>query len=372
MSAPASTMRLGNTDRELVNGRTQEYPASTSVVVIIPVHNGGVEFRRCLASVANAHPKPSADVVVVDGGGDDSWRAAQEFGARIVRRSKAGGPGVARNVGARAARKDDILFFVDADVMIPHDAIGHVAEFFQHNPGVAAMIGSYDDKPTQQNFLSQYKNLLHHYTHQSAQEDASTFWGACGAIKAEIFHTMGGFDESYGRPSIEDIELGYRVKRQGYQLRLCKTLQVTHQKCWKVGSLLKAEIFDRALPWTELLHRDGRCINDLNLKYSARLSVLLTYGALLAGLGSLWSSRFLPIAAFCSIALLLLNAPVYRFFHSKRGAWFAVRAIPWHVFYYVYSGFAFMLGTISYWLGRPSRATFTPAIQRRSSNPSSL
>ena len=366
----STSSTMSYTARESINRRTQESRTvprgmTENVAVIIPVHNGGVEFRRCLESVANAEPKPSSVVVVADGNTDDSWSVAEEFGARIVRRPEAGGPAGARNVGARAVRKDDILFFVDADVTIQQDAIGHVADFFRHNPTVAAIIGSYDDKPTQPNFLSQYKNLLHHYTHQTAHEEASTFWGACGAIRSEVFHAVGGFDESYPRPSIEDIELGYRIKRRGHEIRLRKTLLVTHLKCWKIRSLLKTDFFCRALPWTKLIHRDGKCINDLNLKHSARMSVLLTYGALIAAIASLWSAKFLPIAAFCSIALLLLNAPLYRFFHRKRGPWFAHRAILWHVFYYLYSGFAFMIGTISYWLGRCSRVTFTPPTSAR-------
>jgi GT2 family glycosyltransferase len=355
-------MQLASPVGESSNGRAQidrtlPRDRTENVVIIIPVHNGGAAFRRCLESVARAEPKPSSVVVGAAGNADDSWRVAEEFGVRIIRRSEAGGPAVARNVGARAVRKDDILFFVDADVTIHQNAIGQVADFFKHNPTVAAMIGSYDDKPTQPNFLSQYKNLLHHYTHQTAQEEASTFWGACGAIRSEIFHAMGGFDESYPRPSIEDVELGYRIKQRGHQIRLNKTLLVTHLKCWRIHSLLKADFFQRALPWTKLIHRDRKCINDLNLKHSARMSVLLTYGALITTLASLWSSKFLPVAAFCAIALLLLNAPLYRFFQNKRGPWFALRGMLWHVFYYFYSGLAFMVGTISYWFGRRFKVT---------------
>ena len=76
---------------------------------------------------------------------------------------------------------------------------------------------------------------------------------------------LGGFDEGYRQPSIEDIELGYRLKQAGHRIRLCKALQVKHLKRWSVVSLLKSDFFDRALPWTELILRDRRVINDLNL-----------------------------------------------------------------------------------------------------------
>src|SRR5438445_4558456 len=151
-------MELASTVGELSNRRTQidrtlPRGRTENVAVIVPVHNGGVAFRRCLESVAGAEPKPSSVVVVADGDADDSWRVAEEFGVRIIRRSEAGGPAVARNVGARAVRKDDILFFVDADVTIHQDAIGQVADFFKRNPTVAAMIGSYDDKQKPANFV---------------------------------------------------------------------------------------------------------------------------------------------------------------------------------------------------------------------------
>ena len=100
--------------------------------------------------------------------------------------------------------------------------------------------------------------------------EASTFWGACGAICRDVFLSLGGFDESYRQPSIEDIELGYRLKQAGYRIKLCKTLQVKHLKHWGVVSLLKADFFYRALAWTQLILRNGKLINDLNLQLSSR------------------------------------------------------------------------------------------------------
>src|SRR4029079_757083 len=75
-----------------------------------------------------------------------------------------------------------------------------------------AVFGCYDDSPDASNFLSQYKNLVHRYYHVTANENASTFWAGCGAIERDLFLKLGGFDtDRYRDPSIEDIELGYRV-----------------------------------------------------------------------------------------------------------------------------------------------------------------
>jgi glycosyltransferase involved in cell wall biosynthesis len=314
-----------------------------TVSVIIPVYNGGENFRQCLSSLALAAPFPYEVIVVADGDTDGSWRLAQEFGAKVIRVSVAGGPAKARNLGAKAAQ-GDILFFVDADVAIRPDTISQVAIAFEQQPELAALIGSYDDAPGTSNFLSQYRNLFHHYTHQTSRQEASTFWGACGAIRRDIFMAIGGFDESYRLPCVEDIELGYRLKRAGYNIQLHKTIQVKHLKRWGVISLLRADIFYRAIPWTALLLRERQFANDLNLQVSNRISVVLVYALLGSLVAAWWWSGALIVACWLSLALFALNASVYQFFQEKRGIVFAAKTIPWHWLYYFYCGFAFALG----------------------------
>jgi glycosyltransferase involved in cell wall biosynthesis len=332
------------------------YTADPTVSVIIPVHNGGAYFRTCLSKLAQAVPKPIEIIVVADGDSDGSWRLAKEFGAKLIRIPESGGPARARNLGAQAA-KGDILFFVDADVAVCPEAIGYGVSVFKHNPYLAAAIGSYDDAPGDPGFLSQYRNLMHHYVHQTGNEEASTFWGACGLIRREIFLQMGGFNESYRRPSIEDIELGYRLKQAGYKIRLCKTLQVKHLKRWEPISLLRADFFYRALPWTELIWRDRKLNNDLNLQVSSRVSIVLTYAMLLSFLGTWWSLGCLVLASLLAIPLVVINAPLYRFFWRKHGMVFAIKTIPWHWLYYFYSGLGFAIGTARHLLSQKKSLT---------------
>ncbi len=318
-----------------------------TVSVIIPVHNGGESFRQCLSSLRELTISPSEVIVVSDADTDGSWLVAQKFGAKVIRMPVNGGPAKARNLGASVATSD-ILYFIDADVVISPSAIAQVKKAFENKSELAALIGSYDDEPGETNFLSQYKNLFHHYNHQIASEEAFTFWGACGAIRREVFLSLGGFDENYRRPSIEDIELGYRIRLAGYQIKLFKDLHVKHLKHWDFVSLLKAEIFYRALPWTELILRQRQLDNDLNLGVSSRLSVILVYGILTSLILAFWWSGFFAVAAVLSLIMLWLNFAVYHFFYAKRGLGFALRVIPWHWFYYFYGGLAFAVGTSNY------------------------
>ena len=341
------------------NGPSARSGTVPDVSVIVPVYNGGEAFRECLASLAALDPPPLEVLVLEDGPGGDSGAVVQETGFTVVPIAERGGPARARNIGAARAR-GDVLFFVDADVTVPPDAVGRVAAFFAANADVSAILGSYDDRPGATNFLSQYRNLLHHYVHQAGEEKASTFWGACGAVRRDAFADVGGLDETYRVPCVEDIELGYRLTGAGHEIRLVKDLQVKHWKVWTVRSMLMADVFYRALPWTQLLLQRRRIRNDLNLRTGSRISVLAAFalvGCLVAAWWWLWS---LAIAAVPAAVLTAANASLYAFFRRKRSLWFAVRAMPWHWAYFLYGGLAFGVGLIRYLAGY-RRATWTGA-----------
>jgi GT2 family glycosyltransferase len=322
--------------------------------VIVPVYNGGADFARCLESLLATSPAPDEIVVVDDGSTDGSDRLAQHAGVTLLRTGRRQGPAAARNLGAQVARSS-LLFFVDADVTVPVAVLDTIRLLFRDHPEMAAAFGSYDDAPAAPNLLSQYKNLLHHHVHQQASAEGFTFWGACGVIRRQVFQQVGGFDERYGQPSIEDIELGYRLRAAGYGIRICKALQVKHWKKWDATSLFRTDLFGRALPWTALILQAGTMPNDLNISRAARTRVALAT-ALPAVLGAAW---WWPpawvVAAFLCLALLVLDAPVLRFFQEKRGLWFAVRTIPWHWFSHLYSGVAFAVGLAQHHLSRPER-----------------
>jgi len=327
---------------------------SPHISVIVPVYNGGENFHQCLSSLLRTSPASDEILVVSDASTDGSDDYAESLGLKVLRLSKRSGPAYARNQGAQAAQ-GELLFFVDADVMVYPDTIGKVLAAFKGEPDLAALIGSYDDTPAAPYFLAQYKNLLHHYVHQTGLEEASTFWGACGAIRRDIFMATGGFDATqYPEPSIEDIELGYRLRAAGFRIRLYKDIQVKHLKRWTVYSLIHTDFFRRALPWSALIVRARQFNNDLNLQQSSRLSVVLSYlMPISAALALLWKP-FVTVTLFAVLAFLWLNAPIYQFFRKKRGIGFMVRAIGWHWLYYLYSGLAFALTLLQLFIRKPA------------------
>lgn len=330
-----------------------------SVSIIVPTDRADVNLRRCLTSISAACSPAVELLVVVDGGDACAQDVAHQFGARVVTTPVRSGPGVARNTAAQFAL-GDILFFVDSDVLVPGDAVAQVLQAFTDHPDVAAIFGSYDDAPDAPNFVSQYKNLLHHYVHQQGREDASTFWTGCGAIRAEDFRDLGGFDAVYHIPSMEDIELGYRLRSAGRRIRLVKSLQVKHLKHWTARSLVQADFLARALPWSRLILTSGVLINDLNVTVRSRVCAVLVYGLLLTLVLAVRWPVLLLLAALQAIALLALNADLYRFFLRKRGLLFTLAAIPWHWFYYFYGALAFGIAWMQYHLRPLLRRGTTP------------
>lgn len=134
------------------------------ISIIIPVHKRGEFFPRCLSSVVEAISPYDQIIVVANGATDHVSNLAESFGAQVIKLPNPVGPARARNAGVQAA-DNEILFFMDADVTIPGDMIHRIRCRFSGDHELAAVIGSYDDEPYEKNFLSQYKNLFHHYIH---------------------------------------------------------------------------------------------------------------------------------------------------------------------------------------------------------------
>lgn len=318
------------------------------VSVIVPVYNNATDLEECLGAF-KASSLPDSEILVVDDAStDDTPEVATRMGARVLRLAKNSGPAAARNYGARHAQ-GDILFFVDADVVIAPGTVNRVMTVFEENPDLAAVFGSYDARPRAGGLLSQYWNLRHHFVHQQGDPDASTFWAGCGAIRRSVFEEIGGFDEKRFRyPSIEDIELGYRLRQAGHRILLDKSLQGTHLKRWDLRSIIQTDITRRAIPWSRLLLESRKVPDDLNLKWAQRLSgALVILACLLVLLGGMFLFELVAVAAAALLGVVILNRELFVFFFRQRGLFFAATCIPLHFLYYLYS----VLSYIYVWTG---------------------
>lgn len=324
---------------------------SLAVSVVVPVFHGGKHFAGCIASIAAALRPQDELIVVANGEGDGAWRAALVHPqARILHNTHNGGPAGGRNFGAASAT-GDILLFIDADVSVQPDCIARVARVFSEEEDVAAVIGSYDEDPGEKNFLSQFKNLFHHYVHQHGAIDASTFWGGCGAVRRQIFVEIGGFNPA--RPTMEDIDFGYRLRAVSHRIRLVHELQVKHWKRWSPVKLLQSDLFDRATPWTELILdqivRQKRTVpSDLNLGLTYKISLTISFLLIAAVIGALFQPSLSILAIVYAGFFVVLHAPLLRFFARERGWRFSLQTIPWRFAYDICSGLGLAYGAVRF------------------------
>lgn len=322
------------------------------LTVVVPVHDGGEPFDRCLAALAASEFADFELVVADDGSTDGSGGRARAAGARVVEVADGPkGPARARNAGAAEAR-GAWIFFLDADCAIHGDALGRAAATLASDPSIAALFGSYDADPAAPGLVSRYRNLLHHHVHHSGRAEASTFWAGCGAVRRDAFEAVGGFDAGrYPQPSVEDIELGARLIRAGYRIRLDPGVQAKHLKAWSLAGMLRTDALARAAPWTELALETGGFPRDLNTGLRGRVGL----AAVFAAVGCLAASPWWPPAAIAALLLLalavLLELELFRTLRREGGLGLVLAAVPLHALHHLAAGTGLAVGLVRH-LGR--------------------
>ncbi len=208
-------------------GPTAPEPRRPALLVVIPVHNGGRDFERCLRRLRESRGADFELIVVDDGSTDDSAATGPTVrcvGCCAIRPPR--GPASARNDGAKAATAD-LVFFLDADVAVHPDTLATrlrpVSNPTRSSPPSSAPMTTIPPHPASSASFGTCSTISS-ISRASFVDDvrpAQTFWTGCGAIRRQAFLDFGGFDPRlYARPAIEDIEFGYRLTRRGLS-RLC-------------------------------------------------------------------------------------------------------------------------------------------------------
>ena len=325
--------------------------------MVVPAFNAAAYLTRCLDALAQS--SIAFEWIVVDDASTDpaSIAVMQRAGAGYLRLEQNGGPGVARNAGARKA-SGEVVVFIDSDVIVTRNTIEELARVFVEEPGVDACFGSYDETPDATSVVSTYRNLLHHYVHQTGPRNATTFWAGCGAIRREVFLALGGYDERFSRPSIEDIELGMRLCAAQHVIRLAPKIQVKHLKRWRLCEMIRVDVACRAIPWTHLVRERPGTGGDLNLARAQKLCVVFVFLALLAvplsiaagALGFGWCWLCAPLGLVAPI--LWINRGFYALLARLRGGLFMLAGVALHLLYYIYGGLAFLWAQATHEKGR--------------------
>ena len=290
-----------------------------SFSVVVPATNRPTSLEACLAGIRGAVAAQD-EIVLVDDGPSRS-------------------PARLRNQGAKRAQ-GDVLLFIDADVVLHEDAVERLRRAFEEDPDLVAAFGSYDDEPPL-GLASRFRNLLHHQMHQEGAGAAETFWAGLGAIRREEFFSVRGFNgRRYGRPMLEDVELGLRLTDEGLKIRLMPEVQGRHLKRWSVREMLWADFRNRGIPWTRLLLERRRVPSTLNLGWQHRFTALSVVLAPMLAVAALQ-----PLFLLAGLAVVAtLNRRFYGLLLRKGGVRLATAGMMLHAMHHLVAAAAVPFG----------------------------
>ena len=314
------------------------------IAVIIPVHNMAEQLRLCLAALRENDLKDVEILVVDDWSTDDVRSAAQP--ARYIKTRRRGGPGAARNEGLRQTGKPYVLF-LDADVLLPPDALLHIDETFdQHSKdaNVVAVMGVYSEENLGTGFLADFKNLNVAYLEATTPTITPYVQSAIFCVKREALESVGGFDSRV--QTTEDFRLGMTFGVKGYRTVIDRRVKGRHLKRYSLTGLFKEDyrrIRDlRSVPLTI----EERAFFYRANRWSRLLSVVLPVPVVVtAGAAAVWP--VLAAAAFALFAVFaVLNAGFIGYCHTHRGTLFAAKALAFLFVEMAWAGLCLATATI--------------------------
>jgi glycosyltransferase involved in cell wall biosynthesis len=178
------------------------------VSIIVPALNEERYIGQCLESIKKQTYK-NYEIIVVNSGKDNTAKIARRYTKKVINR-KTNGPAAARNIGAKAAR-GDILVFADADVRFGRDFLKRIVKKFNKDLGGAIfMLKFYDAKNKTFSLLYNFCNKFAWFLIKCGLIVTS---GSCFVYSKKAFDEVGGFNEAL--VTCEDHDLARRVSRVG-------------------------------------------------------------------------------------------------------------------------------------------------------------
>ncbi|MBW2971180.1 glycosyltransferase [Candidatus Woesearchaeota archaeon] len=167
------------------------------ISVIIPAYNEEKYIERPLNSLNSQTFKDFEIIVVADSCTDNTAEVAQNFGAKVIEVNTRDN-GKNRNIGARAA-KADILLFVDADVRFSNC---YHEETYKHGSN-----GSSTGRPL---YAVDSSHLIIKHQYDPVNWFKIPVFPNTFYIKREVFEQIGGFPEGFGNV-LEDTEISEKA-----------------------------------------------------------------------------------------------------------------------------------------------------------------
>ena len=194
----------------------QIMPQHPQLSIVIPTRNRDQTLGRCLALLA-PQVDPAIEVIVSDDGRSPATEAMIESQFSFARWTAGPqrGPASNRNHGAAQA-SGDFLLFLDDDVEPAADLIaGYRASL---RPDVSVYEGRTTCRAGVRSPLEQ----------APINETGGWLWSCNMMVRRSVWEAIGGFDEDFRYPHLEDVVFRERIKSLGQQILFVPGATVDH------------------------------------------------------------------------------------------------------------------------------------------------
>ena len=184
--------------------------------MVIPTRDRIESLRRTLAALRAQDATFEWELVVVDDGSEPPVPedVLEGLNGRVIR-GPGKGPGTARNLGIADAR-GEIVAFTDDDTEPQPTWLRGAVDRLDAEPNAPGVEGPVSSPPW---------DPLHE--HSLAAETPGNYWTCNVAYRRDVLEQLGGFDESFGLPHCEDLDLAFRAMERG-EIAFAPPMRIVH------------------------------------------------------------------------------------------------------------------------------------------------
>ncbi len=230
--------------------------------IIVPAYNAACHISGLLKSLAEQSFQDFELIVVDDGSKDNTALIIKNYNCRLLQLDKNRGPASCRNLGAREA-SGDVLVFTDSDCRPNPDWLERIHLYFdqEHND---AIMGRLELLPS--NYIGNSISALgfpaggaigFEKIWKVDSEGYTKSLSTCNcAIRRDVFWKVGGFDETFPYPGGEDSLLAYKLSELHCNIKFCRDVLVYHEARdslagfleWQFKRGISSFIFSKRIP----------------------------------------------------------------------------------------------------------------------------
>ncbi|NJM65391.1 MAG: glycosyltransferase [Acaryochloris sp. RU_4_1] len=193
-------------------------PTAPTISVVITCYSEGALLYEAVESVLKQSQPPLEIILVNDASPyPETNQVCQDLAhnplIRLIKRSQNGGPSGARNDGFQVAQ-GEILVLLDADDLLPEDALAKIQSTFAQSPSLGFMYGNYlrEDQAGNCKIVNpgdiSLKRML-----RAKKLRVSSQWTLIGTtpLKRSVWKAVGGYDPEFEVQDLHDVEFWIRV-----------------------------------------------------------------------------------------------------------------------------------------------------------------